>query len=189
MPNPLPVCLTVTVFAFRGNRSAAATAAFQKAWDDARAGVGPDLTPDQCLLHAGHAGVSVDAGVTIYGFNPDPIFHPMWKVLDLLQAGDALPGVVTDDTAVFKLAGLYSPPAMKFGVVLPAPDFRAFGRRLDTQRERTKYKYGFPNGDGDCNCTTWLERIGLPLLSGRMNEFTALPGFVRYPTRRFGACT
>ncbi len=47
---------------------------------------------------------------------------------------------------------------------------------------------GFPNGDGDCNCTTWLERLGLPLLTGRMDDFIGLSEFSANPDRRFGLC-
>jgi hypothetical protein len=50
------------------------------------------------------------------------------------------------------------------------------------------YSYGFPNGDGDCNCTTWLERLDLPLLTGRMDEFVGLRGISANPSRRFGWC-
>ena len=44
------------------------------------------------------------------------------------------------------------------------------------------------DGDGDCNCTSWLERLGLPSLTGRMEEFIGLPGIITYPNRRFGEC-
>ena len=59
---------------------------------------------------------------------------------------------------------------------------------FDGERKNSQYSYGFPNGDGDCNCTTWLERLGLPLLTGRMDEFIRLPGIVSHPSRRFGEC-
>jgi hypothetical protein len=63
-------------------------------------------------------------------------------------------------------------------------------RRLRRSRDRdsSQYSYGFPVGNGDCNCITWLERLGLPLLTGRMDEFIGLPGFVYNPSRRFGEC-
>jgi hypothetical protein len=75
-----------------------------------------------------------------------------------------------------------------FEVILPEPRFQKFERRLDGERKNSQYSYGFPNGHGDCNCTTWLERLGLPLLTGRMDEFIRLPAFVAYPRRRFGEC-
>ena len=46
----------------------------------------------------------------------------------------------------------------------------------------------FKDGDGDCNCITWIERLGLPLLTGRMDEFIGLPGRASHPSRRFGRC-
>ena len=55
------------------------------------------------------------------------------------------------------------------------------GRPPNNRLERT-------NGDGDCNCITWIERLGLPLLTGRMDEFLALPGRASHPSRRFGRC-
>jgi hypothetical protein len=34
-------------------------------------------------------------------------------------------------------------------------------RSLDGEWKNRQYSYGFPNRDGDGNCTTWLERLGL----------------------------
>jgi len=65
---------------------------------------------------------------------------------------------------------------------------KTFEARFGDERKNSQYLYGFPNGDGDCNCTTWLERLGLPLLTGRMDEFTGLAGIATYSTRRFGPC-
>jgi hypothetical protein len=48
--------------------------------------------------------------------------------------------------------------------------------------------YVFPDGDGDCNCTTWIERLGVPLLTGRMDEFAAVAGVALQVRRRFGVC-
>ena len=77
---------------------------------------------------------------------------------------------------------------LKFDVALPPSSFRTFWRRLTAERKRSKYSYGFPDGDGDCNCTTWMERLGLPLLTGRMDEFTAAMGVAAQVRRRFGVC-
>ena len=62
-------------------------------------------------------------------------------------------------------------------------------QRLAAEQKQSRFTYGFSDGNGDCNCTTWLERIGLPLLTGRMSEFGKLPGIAAYPSRRFGECT
>jgi hypothetical protein len=73
-------------------------------------------------------------------------------------------------------------------VLLPEPAFRFFVAALGDEKLQSQYSYGLPDGDGDCNCITWIERLGLPLLTGRMNEFIALPGRTSYPSRRFGRC-
>ena len=105
-----------------------------------------------------------------------------------MKNGDAFPGVVHNDTAVFAAARSHGLIVQSFEVILPEPRFQEFERRLDSERKNSQYSYGFPNGDGDCNCTTWLERLGLPLLTGRMDEFIGMPGIVTYPSRRFGEC-
>src|SRR5262249_47562956 len=135
-----------------------------------------------------HTGVSTDQGTTIYGFNPDRRNTPIWQMMDDLKNGNAYPGIVRDDTNVFSAARQHGLTVQSFDVILPDPGFQVFERDLDGERKTSKHSYGFPNGDGDCNCTTWLERLALPLLTGRMNEFIGLPGFVSYPRRRFGAC-
>ena len=75
-----------------------------------------------------------------------------------------------------------------FDVLLPEPAFQLFVAALGRERQNSQYSYGFPNGDGDCNCITWIERLGLPLLTGRMDEFIGLPGRRSHPSRRFGRC-
>jgi hypothetical protein len=124
----------------------------------------------------------------IYGFNPNEGTDPTWLVLDNLRKNRAYPGVDLDDTAVFTAAAAQGLTVLRFDVRLPPRDFRAFERQLTAERKKSKYRYGFPNGDGDCNCTTWLERLALPLLSGSMGEFTHLQGFHINPACRFGAC-
>ncbi len=75
-----------------------------------------------------------------------------------------------------------------FDVLLPEPAFQLFVTALERERQTSQYSYGFPDGDGDCNCITWIERLGLPLLTGRMDELVGLPGRVSHPSRRFGRC-
>ena len=77
---------------------------------------------------------------------------------------------------------------LSFDVALSPLSFRTIRRRLTAQSNASKYLYGFPDGDGDCNCTTWIERLGLPLLTGRMDEFTAVAGVAGQVRRRFGVC-
>lgn len=112
----------------------------------------------------------------------------MSQLMDRLKNGDAFPGIVRDDTVVFAAARQHGLSVLEYEVVLPDRRHAEFVMRLDAERLGSQYSYGFPNGDGDCNCVTWLERLGLPLLSGRMDEFVSLPGILAHPTRRFGRC-
>jgi hypothetical protein len=73
-------------------------------------------------------------------------------------------------------------------VVLPEPAFQIFDQQLIAERKKSQYTYGFPDGDGDCNCATWLERLALPLLSGSMDEFAPMTASSRHASRRFGEC-
>lgn len=105
-----------------------------------------------------------------------------------LRMGSAYPGIVTDDTSVFAKARKNKLQVLTFDVLLPDSAFQAFEQRLIAERNRSQYNYGFPNGDGNCNCATWLERLALPLLSGSMDEFASTTASSRYPRRRFGQC-
>jgi hypothetical protein len=125
----------------------------------------------------------------IYGFNPNPGGLSVSQVMDDLAAGLAFPGVVSDDTAVFAAAKKHGLNVLSFQVLLPDRAFEEFEQRVDDERKKgSRLTYGFPDGNGDCNCTTWLERIGLPLLTGRMREFTGMPDLTAHPSRRFGEC-
>jgi len=184
----VPSCRTIRVTFFRGDRSGAFGARIKRQLDEQKNGRGPGPTALDCLLLVGHTGVSTDGATTIYGFNPDATGVPLWDLMERLKKGDAFPGIVTDDTAAFSAAASHGLIVMSYRIILPDPPFQDFRDRLDDERSASKYTYGYPNGDGDCNCTTWLERLGLPLLSGRMDELTGLRGISLYPSRRFGQC-
>ncbi len=139
-------------------------------------------------MYLGHCGVSIDGGSTIYAFQPDPGGMAAWQALDRLNQADAFPGVVRDDTSVFTAAQRRPLAIASLTVVLPDPVFQVLQARLDAEKRTSHYSYSFPDGDGDCNCITWLERLGLPLLTGRIEEFMALQGIAALPRRRFGAC-
>ena len=72
MSTAAPMCRTVSVVVFRGDRSGRFAAAFKQALDDQRRGLGQGPSMLDCLLHAGHAGVTLDGSATIYGFNLTP---------------------------------------------------------------------------------------------------------------------
>ncbi len=184
----LPRCRIVTIHTFQGDRTKAFTQRLFRALDDQRnrRGLGPSRT--DCLLFAGHTGLSTDKDRAIYGFNPNGGTDPIWLVIQRLRNGDAYPGVVRDDTAVFTAAQQHGMTVLRFDIALSPPSFQVFRRRLAAERRQCKYSYGFPDGDGDCNCTTWMERLGLPLLTGRMDEFTAVTSVASQVRRRFGLC-
>jgi hypothetical protein len=184
-----PPCRTITVFAFRGDRSRAFAGALLQALDEQKKGSGPGPVPLDCLLYAGHTGVSTDGGTTIYGFNPDGSQLPLWELMDRLKKGEPFPGVVRDDTSVFAEARKRGLTVRSFEVIFPDPGVQDFQTRLDSERKKSRFSYGFPNGDGDCNCNTWLERLGVPLLTGRMDELIGLPAIRSCPSRKFGECT
>jgi hypothetical protein len=185
---PVQPCRPVTVLAFAGDSSGPFVARICAALRDRRSGRGPGPSQLECLLLAGHAGVSIDAGAAIFGFNPDAGGVAAWQVVYGLRNGDAFRGIVTDDSGIFKAARQHGLAVEAFDVLLPEPAFPFFVATLGNERQQSQYSYGFPDGDGDCNCVTWIERLGLPLLTGRMDEFIALPGRASYPSRRFGRC-
>ena len=125
MSSLVPKCRAITVFAFRGDRSRVFAATFLKALSDEKNGLGPGPIVLDCLLFAGHTGVSTDGGATIYGFNPDGSGVAVWQMMDRLKNGEAFPGVVGDDTAVFRAAqsrglsvlsfDVFSYPSRRFG--------------------------------------------------------------------------
>lgn len=188
MNSPATPCRAVTVCVFGGDRSRVFARAFLAALDDERHRGAPGPGAVTCLLFTGHTGISTDGGTTVYGFNPNAGSSTTWEVFDRLKRGGAFPGVVTDDTAAFVAARGRGSVVHELNVLLPGPQFLEFLARLDAERAGSQYAYGFPNGDGDCNCITWVERLGVPLLTGRMDELLRLPGLTGFPNRRFGRC-
>lgn len=184
----LPKCRLVTVHLFQGDRGTFG-ASVKRALDDQRDGKGNGPSKQDCLLYAGHTGVEVDdePGV-IWGFNPDIGVTPLWQAMQLLRNHKAYPGQVTDDTQVFAEAKKRKLKVLTIELVFPEPAYQEFYRKLTAERKQSQYTYGFPDGDGDCNCATWLERLALPLMSGSMDEFVTMTSSSRYPRRRFGEC-
>jgi hypothetical protein len=180
-------CRSITVHLFRGDRLSLERR-IRQTLDDQKHGRGPGPSIVECLLYIGHTGVSTDRRRTRPGFNPDFGGRPLWHVMDRLRNGDAFNGVLHDDTHVFEAAEQRGISVATFDVVLPMPKFRTFQRKLSAERKRCHYSYGFPNGDGECNCTTWLERMGLPLLTGSMDEFVGIMTLNPCRRRRFRRC-
>ncbi len=180
-------CRTVQIHAFLGDRSRAFVQQFQRKLDDERTGkLGPSRL--ESFLFLGHAGVSLHPEPAIGGFSPDAGAEPLWSLLAALRSGKARKAIVQDDTAVFTAAAQQGLTILSYETLLPDFALQKFRAGLDRQRAASDYSYGFPNGDGDCNCVTWLERLSLPLLTGRLNEFAKLTGIKSLPRRRFGVC-
>lgn len=172
----------------QGDRTSAYRQQLFRTLDDERHARGPGPSRVDCLVFTGHTGVSVDLGQVIVGFNPSTDQTPTWQVQLALRNGGAFPGVVLDDTTVFVAARQRQLTVLTFDVILPDPAFASFVQTLNDEIRQSRYTYGFPDGDGECNCTTWLERLGLPLLTGRMDEFPAVLGVALQFARRFGQC-
>jgi hypothetical protein len=185
---PVPICRIITVHTFRGDRTSEYSQRLFGSLDDERSGRGPGPSEIDCLLFAGHTGISTDTDSVIYGFNPNGGTDPIWRVMQRLRSGSAYPGVVRADSTVFTAARQHGLTVLKFDVALSPVSFQTIRRRLSAERKSSKYSYGFPDGDGDCNCTTWIERLGLPLLTGRMDEITVITGVAARVRRKFGAC-
>jgi len=186
--NAVLPCRIISVITFFGDRSHAFVRGFLRALDDEKNGRGRGPSRLNCTFFTGHTGVSVDGRKVVYAFNPDVGNLPVWQFMNHLKRGEALPGIVRDDTAVFAAAAKGGLAIHSFEVLIPDARFQDFQAVLSAEQQQSRFTYGFPDGNGDCNCTTWLERIGLPLLTGRMSEFSKVPGIVAYPSRRFGEC-
>jgi hypothetical protein len=130
----------------------------------------------------------------IWGFNPHIGNHPLWLAMHNLRNHLAYPGEVTDDTHIFAAATRIRLRVLTFDIILPDPAYQSFEQQLVAERQvvdgwrQSRFTYGFPNGDGDCNCITWLERLALPLLSGGMLQFARMTASDPWPHRRFGRC-
>src|SRR5688500_4091206 len=68
----------------------------------------PHYVSEPGLIKAGHVGVSVDGGHTVFGFRPTPeaiaMFPSAEAAFAYLRARNDLPGGVYDDTATFRRA-------------------------------------------------------------------------------------
>jgi hypothetical protein len=140
---PVQPCRPVTVLAFAGDRSGPFVARVFAALRDGRSGRGPGPFALECLLLAGHAGVSTDAGATIFGFNPDAGGLAAWQVVYGLRNGDAFPGIVTDDTGIFTAARQHGLAVEAFDVLLPQPVFQFFVAALGNEKQQSQYSYVF----------------------------------------------
>lgn len=189
MPKAGVICQEIQVHAYQGRRDGLFQSQFRDKLQDDFKGTGPAPSREECLLYAGHAAVSLDGGRTLWGFNPDGGSLKAAGLINQLQNRQAFPGVVLDDTSAFRLARKHNVRIDVLRLFFPPPFFAEFEQRIQSEQSRSRYTYSFPNGEGDCNCLTWIERIGIPLFSGQMLEFMDSLKSVGYRDRRFGDCT
>jgi hypothetical protein len=137
----------------------------------------------------GHVGYSLDGGNTIYGFGPSvPEGMAPYDAVRSLQQGASYPGMITDDTAIFR--NVVDNPGMARGdIELPQTVFehnipvtpqefdgiRAAHDAIGLNSPQADLLYGFPNQNAfTCNCATFPgEQLGIPMPStnGLMREF------------------
>lgn len=137
----------------------------------------------------GHVGYSLDGGNTIYGFGPSvPEGMPSFDAVRSLQGGNSYPGMITDDTAVFRnvvenpgiaRGGSGSPQTVfEHNIPMTPQEFDAVQAAHDAiglNSPQADLLYGFPNQNAfTCNCATFPgEQLGIPMPSstGVMRDF------------------
>ena len=151
----------------------------------------PAYVHESELIKAGHVGVSLDGGQTVYGFHPSPeALAAVANGRAFLQEGGALRGGVYDDTEIFRRAQqlaqdeprttvwqqvLYVTPEQFTRIAGQITAAQAAGSMLDAW-------YRFPSPDGaamppQCdNCATWPRTLGLsiPEDTGRLRDYIPL---------------
>jgi hypothetical protein len=137
----------------------------------------------------GHVGYSLDGGNTIYGFGPSvPEGMAPYDAVRSLQQGSSYPGMITNDTAIFRnvvenpgiARGEQALPQTVFehNIPLTQQEFDAVQAAHDAigvGNAQADLLYGFPNQSPfTCNCATFPgEQLGItmPSNNGLMREF------------------
>lgn len=143
------------------------------------------------LLKAGHVGVSLDGGKTIWGFHPTPEewarFTADEEGIEHLKQGNFLFAGVYDDTHIFLRANALAQPTRRTAVrqmiihVSPA-EFARIEQELQRAvalGSNLQMVYRFPDQGGGPmptgydNCATWPRTIGVdvPELTGQLREY------------------
>jgi hypothetical protein len=137
----------------------------------------------------GHVGYSLDGGNTIYGFGPSvPEGMAPYDAVRSLQQGASYPGMISDDTAIFRnvvdnpgiARGDIEVPQTVFEHRVPVTqqEFNGIQTAHDAiglNKPQADLLYGFPNQNAfTCNCATFPgEQLGIPMPSnnGMLREF------------------
>jgi hypothetical protein len=185
---PPPNASTLELWGFRGVRDILGRT--KEMWSDEEVRDVASRAEREPLIYAGHVGVSMDGGRTIYGFTPQPPPGAgVDETLALLKAHVTMPGQIRDDTQVFQLArqmaddsGWSTTPTA--AVLRLDPEAQArIAHLIEGLGAMTPGSHGlgytFPlpspeNGsyyrdsagyDASCtaNCATWPRLLGLPI--------------------------
>ena len=165
---------TVSLFGFRGAGSARDLMA---------------LDAPHPYVVTGHVGYSFDGGKTIYGFGPKmPDGISAFEAVQSLRNGASYPGVITDDTAIFRSIA-NSSAASRGGVPQAVIEHRISmsheqfdmiklaHNAIGINSPMNNTMYGFP-GKNSCtfNCATFPMSIGIPIpeATGNMRNYMPL---------------
>jgi hypothetical protein len=137
----------------------------------------------------GHVGYSLDGGNTIYGFGPSvPEGMAPYDAVRSLQQGASYPGMISDDTAIFRNV-VDNPGIARGDIEVPQTVFehrvpvtqqefngiQAAHDAIGLNKPQADLLYGFPNQNAfTCNCATFPgEQLGIPMPSnnGMLREF------------------
>lgn len=171
----MPVQRQIFLFAFLGEREEKFTDDFKSKLAAEKSGTGDGPTLVECLLYAGHAGISFSLDGSIFGFNAKCKPGQVAETLQLLKKKAGIPGVVTDDTAVFDAARARKMEVVCVEYECMEEEFESIQSAFENELESSQFVYCFPGGEGDCNCATWPAKLGLsvPEPTGMMKKYVA----------------
>jgi hypothetical protein len=184
---PAPNAATVELWGFRGVRTIQGRPRAE--WTAEEAAEVELVTQEAPLIYAGHIGVSVDGGKTIFGLTPsNPDQLPVREFLRTLMAHEAYPAVLGKDTDVFRLAAKYAdegwntrpvsvvelvdkPQKLEIAAKVAEmsgmePGEHGLGYSFPLDRPEAGQHYAASNGfAADCirNCATFPAKIGVPI--------------------------
>lgn len=158
---------SVWIHAFRGKREDLHFV------DRCRGRAKPPPSLDECLIYAGHVGVSFDGERPIYGFLPLAPHLAPEVLLDRLQQGSIFAGEVAEHTSIFDSALRHGLQVVQVEYHYRESAQQSAYEEVQAQLKNCTLTYSFPGQGGDCNCATWLGHIGLqlPEPTGQMKLF------------------
>jgi hypothetical protein len=161
-----PLCSSVWIHAFIGDRD-------ELLADRCRGYRPPPPSLEECLLYAGHVGLSFEDERIVYGFLPDAPQRPLCELLNQLKNLTAFPGSVADHTQFFNYAAAHGRNVVRLQYLYPNNDIAQVRATIRQQQNSCNLTYAFPGVSGSYNCATWLHKIGLqiPESTGLMRLF------------------